>query len=38
MIFIIIDNSFYKNVAFITIAKKIKFRNAIFLIYNSINF
>ena len=38
IIFIIINNSLYKDVAFITITEKIEFRNAVFLIYNSINF
>ena len=36
--FTIIDNPPYKNVIFMTIIKKIEFRNVIFLIYNSINF
>ena len=38
IIFIIVDNSFYKDVAFAIIAKEIKFRNAIFLTCNLINF
>ena len=36
--FIIVDNPSYKDVASITIAKEIEFRNAIFLACNSINF
>ena len=36
--FIIVDNSFYKDIAFVTIIKEIEFRNIVFLIYNSINF
>ena len=38
VIFTIIDNSSQKNITFVTIIKKIKFRNVVFLIYNSINF
>ena len=38
MTFIIVDNPSHKNVASITIAKKIKFRNVVFLICNSISF
>ena len=36
--FTIVDNSLYKNVVSITIAKEIKFRNVIFLTCNSISF
>ena len=36
--FTIIDNSFYKDVVSMTIAEEIEFRNAVFLVCNSINF
>ena len=38
MTFTIVDNSSYENIASITIVKEIKFRNVVFLIYNSISF